>query len=70
MTKEEFFKAYLEDPLVVEKKHATKERVQNLTLIEPNNSKLIEIIKIAITGNIDQESEGITARKIHQYLNK
>jgi hypothetical protein len=70
MTKENIFKSYLEDPLLFEKKYITLERAANLKLIEPSNVKLIEIIKIAIIGNIDGETEGITSRKINQYLNK
>lgn len=70
MTKEKIFKDYLEDPLITEKKLLTKEQVKNLKFIEQSNVKLIEVIKIAINGNVDGESEGVTSRKINQYLNR
>lgn len=70
MTKEKIFKEYLEDPLITEKKYLTKEQVKNLRFIDQSNVKLIEVIKIAINGNIDGESEGVTSRKINQFLNR
>jgi len=70
MTKEKIFKEYLEDPLITEKKYLTKEQVKNLKFIDQSNVKLIEVIKIAINGNIDGESEGVTSRKINQFLNR
>lgn len=70
MTKEKIFKDYLEDPIIIEKKYLTKEQVKNLKFIDQSNVKLIEVIKIAINGNIDGESEGVTSRKINQFLNR
>ena len=70
MTKENIFKTYLEDPLLLEKEYITKEKAEKLKFIDPTNVKLLEVIKMAINGNVDQESEGITSRKINQYLNK
>ena len=69
MTKENLFKTFLEDPLLTEKKHITQQKIDNLKFIDPSGVKLIEVIKMAITGNVDGESEGVTARKINQYLN-
>lgn len=70
MTKDQFYKAYLEDPLLVEKNYLTSEQSMQLKFHEPTNIKLLEIIKIAITGAIDGESESIISRKINQNLNK
>ena len=70
MTKENIYKSYLEDPLLVQKKHISQDMVANLTFIKPTNVKLLEIIKIAISGIIDGESETVVARKINQNLNK
>jgi DNA-binding GntR family transcriptional regulator len=70
MTKENIFKSYLEDPLLIEKNYITPEKAANLKLIEVSNSKLIDVIKIAINGNIDSETESVISRKINQYLNK
>lgn len=70
MTKENIFKNYLEDPLIEEKKYLTRENATNLRFIDQSGVKLIEVIKFAINGNVDGESEGVTSRKINQYLNR
>lgn len=70
MTKENIFKTYLEDPLLIEKNYITQEKIDKLKIIEPSGVKLIEVFKLAINGNIDGETEGVISRKINQYLNK
>jgi len=70
MTQENIFKFYLEDPLLTEKKYLTKEQISKLKIIDQSGVKLIEVIKLAINGNVDGESEGVTSRKINQYLNR
>jgi hypothetical protein len=70
MTRENIFKTYLEDPLLTDKKYLTKEQLSKLKLIDQSGVKLIEVIKLAINGNIDGDSEGVTSRKINQFLNR
>lgn len=70
MTKENIYKSFLEDPLLIEKNYITPERIQELQFHQPTNVKLLEVIKIAIAGNIDGESETVIVRKINQNLNK
>jgi len=70
MTKENIFKAFMEDPLLTEKNIISKDKLDKLKFIDNSGMKLIEVIKMAINGNIDGESENITTRKINQYLNK
>ena len=70
MTLENIFNSFLEDPLLLEKKYLTKEKVKTLKFIDPSGIKLIEVIKLAISGNVNQESEQVITRKINQYLNK
>lgn len=70
MTRENIFKTYLEDPLLTEKKYLTKEQLRKMKLIDQSGVKLIEVIKLAINGNIDGDSEGVTSRKINQFLNR
>lgn len=70
MTKDEFYKAYLEDPLLIDKNYTTQEKVKELKFHQPTNVKLLEVIKIAISGSIDGDSESVIARKINQSLNK
>lgn len=70
MTKENIFKAFMEDPLLTEKNIISKDKLDKLKFIDNSGMKLIEVIKMAINGNVDGESENITTRKINQYLNK
>lgn len=70
MTKENIYKCFLEDPLLIEKNYITQEKAENLKMAESTNAKLLEVIKIAINGNVDGDSEGVISRKINQYLNK
>jgi hypothetical protein len=70
MTKENIFKTYLEDPLLIEKNYISKEKIDKVKFIDQTTVKLIEVIKLAINGSVDGESEGVTSRKINQYLNK
>lgn len=70
MTKDEFYKTYLEDPLLIEKNYISPEKVQELKFHQPTGVKLLEIIKIAVNANIDGESENVITRRINQSLNK
>ena len=70
MTKEEIYKNFIEDPLLVEKKYISPEQASNLTMSDLPNVKLLEVIRMAINGNIDGESEGVISRKLNQYLNR
>ncbi|GCC53213.1 hypothetical protein SanaruYs_34560 [Chryseotalea sanaruensis] len=70
MTKDEILKSYLNDPLFQEMDYMSKEKCEKIQFGESSGVKLVEIIKLAISGNIDRESEQITLRKILSYLNK
>jgi hypothetical protein len=70
MTKENIFKNFIEDPLLIEKGYIKKEKLDKLKFIDLTSIKLIEVVKMAINGNVDGDSEGIISRKINQYLNK
>jgi hypothetical protein len=70
MTKENIFKNFIEDPLLIEKGYISKEKIEKLKFIDQSGVKLIEVIKMAINGNVDGDSEGVISRKINQYLNK
>jgi hypothetical protein len=69
MTKEEFFKSYLNDPLLFEKRLISVEKAEQLKFSDPTGVPLLDVIKIAISGTIDQESETAISRKINSYLN-
>ena len=70
MTKENIFKNFIEDPLLIEKGYISKEKIEKIKFINQSGVKLIEVIKMAINGNVDGDSEGVISRKINQYLNK
>lgn len=70
MTKENIFKSFLEDPLLIEKGYLTKERTESMKFGDFTNIKLIEVIKMAINSNVDGDSDNVTSRKINQFLNK
>jgi hypothetical protein len=70
MTKENIFKNFMEDPLLIEKGYISKEKIEKIKFIDQSGLKLIEVIKMAINGNVDGDSEGVISRKINQYLNK
>jgi hypothetical protein len=70
MTKEEIFKNFIEDPLLVEKNYISPERISEIKFADPSRNKLIEVIRISINSKIDGESEAVISRKINQYLNK
>ena len=70
MTKDNIYQHFLDDPLLVEKGYISAEKVEKLKFADATNVKLLEVIKMAINGNIDGDSEGVIARKINQYLNK
>ena len=70
MTKENIYKQFLEDSLLIEKNYIIPEKVEELKFFEPSGVKLLELLKIAINGSVDGESESVISRKINQSLNK
>ncbi len=64
MTKEEFYRSYLEDPLLIEKNYLKPEEVENLKISDTSENKILEVIKLAIDGNFARESETTTERNI------
>ncbi|MCB0522396.1 MAG: hypothetical protein KDD27_25855 [Saprospiraceae bacterium] len=70
MSKEELLKEFLLDDIVEEKGYMTKEEVAKLKFIDHSNSKLINVLKTAILGKNDGDSEDTMVRKLNQVLNK
>lgn len=70
MTKETIYQNFLEDPLLVEKGYITAEKLAKLKMVDPTGIKLLEVIKAAINGSVDGESEGVITRRINQFLNR
>lgn len=70
MTKEEIYNSFLEDPLLFEKGYITPAKAKGLKFHERTGSKLLEVIKLAISGEADNETQGIIVNKIGRFLNK
>jgi len=70
MTKEDILRAYLEDDLFVCKNYLKKGEAHVYKWAAITGNSLIQIIKIAIEGDLISESPNITERKINTLLNK
>ena len=70
MNKEEILKSFLMDDLFQLKGILKKEQVENYKYASNSNSKLIEVIKISIEGEMSSESPNVTEKKINKYLNQ
>ncbi len=70
MMKEELLKEFLLDDIVEEKGYMTKDEVAKLKFIDHSNSKLINVLKMAISCKTDGDSVDTMVRKLNQLLNK
>jgi hypothetical protein len=70
MTKEEILKAFAADETFGPRAALSAEQIARIRFSEKTNSKLIEVIKLAIDGVVNEDSEHIVSRKIHSSLNK
>lgn len=69
MTKENIFKNFIEDPLLIEKGYILKENIERFKFVDQSKIKLIEVIKIAIDCSVDELGDSIASRKINKFLN-
>lgn len=70
MNSEEILRAFLTDDLIIEKGYLKKEEAENYKWFSNSNNKLIEVIKMAIEGEISSESPNVTEKKINKLLNQ
>ena len=70
MTKEEILKTYLEDEMMVEKGYLEEGEGENSKWMDHRNNKMVEVIKFAIDGVINGDSQAVMTRKINQFLEK
>jgi hypothetical protein len=70
MNKEEILRAFITDDLIIEKGHLKKEDAENYNWLSHSSNKLIEVIKMAIEGEISSESPNVTEKKINKLLNQ
>lgn len=70
MTREQIMKAYLEDELLVEKGYLKEGKGAESKWSEHRNNKMVDVIKFAIEGVINGDSQAMMTRKINQFLDK
>jgi hypothetical protein len=70
MTKEEILKSYLEDDLFLEQKYLVVGEAGKYKWASHSDSKLIQVLKLAIEGEGSNESPNITEKKINTLLNR
>jgi len=69
MTKEELLRTFLADDLLVERGHLKPDEGATIKWTDKRNSKLIEVLKMAVEGELSDDGPRITERKINQLLN-
>lgn len=70
MTKEEILRTYLEDEVLVERGYLKEGEGENSKWMDHRNNKMVEVIKFAIDGVINGDSQAVMTRKINQFLEK
>jgi len=70
MTKEELLKTYLQDDLFIENNYLREDEPQKYKWASIPENNLIQVIKTAIEGELINESNNITEKKINTILNK
>ena len=70
MTKEDILRAYLEDDLLIENGYLNEHEAAKYKWATSTNNNLIQLIKIAIEGEMSSESANLTEKKINTLLNR
>lgn len=70
MTKEDILRSFLSDDLFIEKKYLKEGEADTFKWTDKLNNKMIDILKLAIEGEMSTESQNITEKKINQLLNQ
>ena len=69
MTREELLRSFLADDLLVERGHLKFGEADSVKWTDNRNNKLIEVLKLAIEGQLSDDGAMTTVRKINQLLN-
>ena len=69
MTKEELLKSYLADDLLMEKGYLKPGEAEAFKWTDRRPLKLVAVLKIAIEGELSDEGDRITERKVNQLFN-
>lgn len=67
--KEEMLRSYLADELFTEKGYLKPGEAESFKWTDKRSNKLIEVLKLAIEGDSNSESERVSERRINQLLN-
>jgi len=70
MTREKILRAYMEDELLVKKGYLKEGEGAEAKWHEHRNKKIVEVIKFAVEGVINGDSQTMMTRKINQFLDK
>ena len=70
MTKEEILRAYLEDDLLLEQNYLKEGEAIKYKWATFTENNLIQVLKLAIEGEVNSESANVTEQKINKLLNK
>lgn len=70
MTKEEILRSFLADEYFLQEGYLKEGDAENAKWASNPSNKLIKVIEIAIEGDVSNESQNITEKKINQLLNQ
>ena len=70
MTKEEILRSFSIDDSFATMTGLSPDQIETIKFSEKSSSKLVEVIKLAIDGVLNGESESLSSRKINTLLNK
>ncbi|MFC4263019.1 hypothetical protein ACFOWM_09030 [Ferruginibacter yonginensis] len=70
MTKEEILRSYLEDDLFIEQKYLAVGEAGKYKWATHSDNNLIQVLKLAIEGEVSNESANVTEKKINTLLNR
>ena len=70
MTKEEILRSYLEDDLFLEQEYLLQGEALKYKWSTHSDNNLIQVLKLAIEGEISNESPNVTEKKINTLLNR
>lgn len=70
MTREQILRAYLEDELLVQKGYLKEGEGAQAKWGDHRNKKMVDVIRFAIEGIMNGDSQTMMTRKINQFLDK
>lgn len=68
MTREQILKAYLEDEQLVEKGYLKDGEGAHSKWSDHRNNKMVDVVKFAIEGVLNGDSQPLMTRKINQFF--